>query len=187
MKAWLLILALVLPALVARAETYKIDPAHSFIRFSIRHLLGTARGEFHKFSGTIELDEKQPEQSLVNFRVEVKSIDTTIRKRDEHLLGADFFEAERFPEITFRSRSVKQTAAESGDVRGELTMHGVTHPLLLHVKLLTKSPTRTRWSVTAEPIRRKDFGLMFSGTAETLSGIGQDVTPSIEIDSVRAD
>ncbi|MDQ2919643.1 MAG: YceI family protein [Verrucomicrobiota bacterium] len=187
MKIVTFVFALVLPALVTLADTYKIDSAHSFIRFSVHHLFGTARGEFHRFSGTIEVDASQPEQSSVKAVIQLSSIDTKIRKRDDHLLGTDFFDAARFPEITFRSRSVKQTSSDSGNIPGELTMHGVTHPLTLHVKLLMKNSTRTRWSVTTDPIHRKDFGLMFSGTAETISGIGQAVTPSIEIESVRAD
>jgi len=187
-KKYLLLCALAAIApLVARAETYRIDPAHSRIAFSVHHLLGTARGEFHKFSGAIEVDPKQPDHSSVNLTIEVASIDTKIRKRDNHLLGADFFNSTRFPEIVFRSRSVKQTSPNSGDISGDLTMHGVTHSITLHAKLLTPaSDARTRWSVTTDPIHRKDFGLMFSATAETISGIGQDVVPTIEIEAVCA-
>ncbi|MGZ4982963.1 MAG: YceI family protein [Chthoniobacterales bacterium] len=192
MKRSLLIVALATIApLFACADTYKIDAAHSRVAFSVHHLLGTARGEFHKFNGTIEVDRQQPERSSVNITIEVASIDTQIKKRDNHLLGADFFDAAKFPEITFRSRNVKQTAPDSGDVRGDLNMHGVVRPITLHVKLLTPAsngaiPARTRWSVTTDPIHRKDFGLMFSGTAEAISGIGQDVAPSIEIEAVGA-
>ena len=92
----------------------------SHIGFSVHHLLGTARGEFHKFSGAIEVDPKQPERSSVNVTIEVTSIDTQIKQRDNHLLGADFFNASRFPEITFRSRSVKQTSSNSGDITGDI-------------------------------------------------------------------
>ena len=176
---------------VCAAENYTIDPTRSKIAFSVRHLLGAARGAFGKFSGTIAVDLDQPERSSVSVKIQVASIDTQIRKRDEHLLSADFFDAKKFPEITFRSRSVKRTAPNAGDIFGDLTMHGVTRPLTLHVKLVTPSapaleaPARTRWLVTCEPIRRKDFGLMFSATAETISGIGQEVVPAIEIEAVR--
>ena len=191
------LLALLFPLLVVlcgpvRSETYKIDSAHSKITFSVHHLLGTARGEFHKFDGTIDVDREHPERSRVTATIQVASIDTQIAKRDNHLRSADFFNTAKFPEITFRSRSVKSTGEDSGDIAGELTMHGVTRPIMLHVKLLTPKtggalPSRTRWQVTTDPIHRKDFGLLFSGSTEAVSGIGQDVAPAIEVEAVRAE
>jgi polyisoprenoid-binding protein YceI len=95
---------------------------------------------------------------------------------------------EKFPQITFKSRSVKRTGPESGDILGDLTMHGVTRPTTLHVKLLTpiNDTNRTRWAVTTEPISRREFGLMFSSGAEAVSGIGQTVAINIEIEARRA-
>lgn len=187
---FLTLLALVASPLVA--ETYRIDSAQSKIAFTVRQFLGTTRGEFHKFSGRIDLDREHPERSSVAATIQVASIDTKIAKRDQHLRSEEFFNAAKFPEITFRSRSVKRTGADSGDVTGDLTMHGVTRPITLHVKLATpisgdSLPARTRWQITSEPIHRKDFGLMFSGTAETVSGIGQDVVPAIEVEAVRVE
>lgn len=175
-----------------KAETYRIDPSRSKIAFSLRHLLGTVRGEFHKFSGTIEANQAVPERFAVNVAIAVSSIDTGIRKRDNHLMAADFFSAKAFPEITFRSRNVKRTGPGSGDISGDLTMHGVTRPLLLHAKLATPltagaAPTRTRWVVTSEPIRRKEFGLSFGATTEKLFGIGNEVAAVIEIEAVLAE
>lgn len=174
----------------AAAETYKIDAQHSQIAFSVRHLLGAARGEFHQFHGTITLDRDHPERSSVAAAIQVASVDTKIRKRDDHLLSAEFFDAKTFPAITFRSRTVTRTGTDEGEVAGELTMKGVTRPLRLHVKLLTPAanaelPSRTRWLVNSEPIRRSDFGLMFNRTAEAVSGIGQQVNPAISIEAVR--
>jgi polyisoprenoid-binding protein YceI len=191
MKTCLLLCASILGTpLLASAETYKIDAARSRIAFTVRQLLGTARGEFHKFSGTIEVDRDQPERSSVNVTIEVASIDTKIQKRDDHLLSPEFFDAQRFPAITFRSRSIRQTGPNSGDIAGDLTMHGVTRPLTLHVKLATPLsgdgvPTRTKWLVTSDPIRRKDFGVMFGGGTEAISGISPDVVPAIEIEAFR--
>ena len=183
---------LVVIASPVRGETYKFDPTHSKIAFQLRHLLGTARGEFHKFSGTIDFDREHPDRSTVTAIIQVASIDTKIAKRDQHLLSADFFAAARFPEITFRSRAVKRTGANSGDITGDLTMHGVTRPMTLHVKLASpitgdSLPARTRWQVTTDPIHRKDFNLVFSGSTEAISGIGQEVMPAIEIEAVRAE
>ena len=175
-----------------RGDNYKFDPARSKIAFQLRHLLGSARGEFHKFSGTINVDREHPERSTVTATIQVASIDTKIAKRDQHLRSADFFDAAKFPDITFRSRAVKQTGADSGDINGDLTMHGITRPITLHVKLASpitgdSLPARTRWQVTTDPIHRKDFNLMFSGTTEAVSGISQDVIPAIEIEAVRAE
>src|SRR5438105_6392512 len=184
--------ALVVIASPLRGETYKFDPTHSKIAFQVRHLLGTARGEFHKFTGTIDFDRERPERSTVTAIIPLASIDTKIAKRDQHLLSADFFDAAKFPGITFRSRAVKRTGADSGDITGDLTMHGVTRPITLHVKLMSpitgdSLPTRTRWQVTTDPIHRKDFNLVFSGSTEAISGIGQEVMPAIEIEAVRAE
>jgi polyisoprenoid-binding protein YceI len=95
---------------------------------------------------------------------------------------------EKFPQITFRSRSVKRTGPQSGDILGDLTMHGVTRPITLHVKLVTpiNETNRTRWAVTTEPISRRDFNLMFASGAEAVSGISQTVAINIEIEAKRA-
>src|SRR5260370_33711722 len=97
----------------------------------------------------------------------------------------------QFPEITFKSRTAKQTGENSGDILGEITMHGVTKRMTLHVKLATPPnaeslPERTRTIVTTDPINSKDFGLMFSSATESISGISSNVTPTIEIEAVRA-
>jgi polyisoprenoid-binding protein YceI len=186
-----LFLALVLGPMGAAAETYKIDAAHSRIAFTVHQFVSTVRGDFHRFSGVIEVDRADPERSSVVARISVASIDTKIQKRDHHLLSAEFFDAAKFPEIAFKSRSLKRTGENSGDIAGDFTMHGVTKPMTLHVKLVTPPsgeslPERTRWIVSTDPINRKDFGLMFSSATESISGISNNVTPTIEIEAVRA-
>ncbi len=185
-----LFVALLLAPPGAFAETYKIDAAHSRIAFSLHQFVSTVRGDFHRFSGTIEVDCEHPERSSVTARISVASIDTKIQKRDHHLLSAEFFDAAKFPEISFKSRSVKRTGENSGDILGDFTMHGVTKPITLHVKLAAPPsnetlPGRTRWIVTTDPINRKDFGLMFSSASESFSGISNNVTPTIEIEAVK--
>jgi len=168
-------------------DVYKFDQAKSTIGFSVHQFLGTTHGKLKKFEGKIEIDREHPENSSVSARIDVRSIDTGIVKRDNHLRSPEFFNVDKYPEITFKSRSVKQTGAQEGDIAGDLTMHGVTKPITLHVKLLT-SPSetnQTRWAVTTEPLKRKEFNLMFAQAAENVSGISQTVTVDIEIAATR--
>jgi len=185
--------SLILPAALSSAalanETYKFDQSHSTIGFKIHQFLGTTNGRFTKFSGEIDIDREHPEKSSVVARIDVRSIDTRIQKRDDHLRSAEFFNATKFPDITFKSRSVTRTGPQSGDILGDLTMHGVTKPITLHVKLLTpisNEVKQTRWAVTTEPLKRRDFNLMFSQGAEAVSGISQTVAINIEAEATRA-
>jgi polyisoprenoid-binding protein YceI len=184
-----LVIALAFPQSNSQAkETYKFDPLHSCIRFTVHQFLGTTAGKFANFEGKIDIDRDHPEQSSVVAKIDVRSIDTGIAKRDDHLRSADFFNVAKYPEITFTSHSVKQTAAKSGDIVGDLTMHGVTRPITLHVTLISPisaSASRTLWSVTTEPLKRRDFGLTFGQTAEAVSGISQTVAIRIEIEATR--
>src|SRR5438094_5730143 len=150
MKLRILFAAVVIAGLTVVAsvtETYKFDPSGSTIGFSVHQFLGTTHGKFAKFNGRINVDREHPENSSVTAQIDVRSIDTRIKKRDDHLRSAEFFNVEKFPQITFKSRSVKQTGPQSGDILGDLTMHGVTKPVTLHVKLLTplNETSQTRW------------------------------------------
>jgi polyisoprenoid-binding protein YceI len=188
-KFWLVVVvtALTETAPLLAGETYKFDQTHSTIGFQVHHLLGTAQGQFHRFSGTIDLDRDRPENSSVTARIQVASIDTGIQKRDNHLRSPDFFNVLKFPEITFESRSVKRTGEKAGDVTGDFTMHGVQRPIVLHVELLgDPSAEHSRWKVTTAPLKRREFGLVFGGTAEAVSGIGQDVSINIQVEASRA-
>ncbi|HEY4271842.1 MAG TPA: YceI family protein [Candidatus Udaeobacter sp.] len=169
-------------------EIYKFDQAGSTIGFSVHQFLGATRGKFTNFSGKIDVDREHPENSSVTVQIDVRSLDTRIKKRDDHLRSAEFFNVEKFPTMTFKSRSVKQTGSQTGDILGDLTMHGVTKPVTLHVKLLTpiNETNRTRWAVTTDSITRRDFNLMFSPATETVSGISQMVAINIEIEAARA-
>ena len=185
-----IVLILITLASAARAnEAYEFDQSRSTISFDVHQFLGTTHGKFTKFDGKINVDRDHPEKSSVVARIDVRSIDTGIVKRDNHLRSPEFFDTGKFPEITFKSREVKRTGPESGDIAGDLTMHGVTRPITLHVKLLTPGNDlkRTRWAVTTEPLKRRDFNLMFSQSAESVSGISQTVAINIEIEASRAE
>ena len=170
-------------------DAYRIDPARSSIGFQLSHMIGKVNGKFKKFEGKIDIDREHPQQSSVTVKIQVNSIDTGIAKRDAHLCSEEFFNAAKYPEITFKSRNVKQTGPQSGDILGDLTMHGVTKPITLRVRLITPlkdeaAMQRSHWEVTSEPIKRREFGLMFSSGLEAVSMIGQQVTPKIDIEAV---
>jgi polyisoprenoid-binding protein YceI len=191
LRIWAATAAMLAITQTARPETYKIDNAHSTIGFSVHQFLSVTHGSFKRFSGTIEVDREHPEGSSVIARIQINSIDTGIRKRDQHLLSAEFFDAAKYPEIIFRSRSVKQTAAQTGDIEGDLTMHGITKPVVLHVKLVSpwpadSVPSHSHWQVTTDSLKRRDFNLMFNQTAETVSGISQEVAAKIDIEATAA-
>ncbi len=192
MRSCALLAAIVIAGLTSVSsanETYKFDQSGSTIGFSVHQLLGTTRGKFTSFTGRIEVDREQSENSSVTAQIDVRSIDTHIKKRDDHLRSPEFFNVEKFPNMMFKSRSVKRTGPQSGDILGDLTMHGVTKAVTLHVKLLTpiSETNRTRWSVTTDPINRRDFNLMFTPATETISGISQTVEINIEIAANRAE
>jgi polyisoprenoid-binding protein YceI len=170
-------------------DTYRFDPSGSTIGFSVHQFLGTTRGKFAKFTGKIELDREHPENSSVTAQIDARSIDTRIKKRDDHLRSAEFLDVEKFPFITFKSRSVKRTGPQSGDILGDLTLHGVTRPITLHVKLLSplNETSRTRWAVATQPITRRDFNLLFAPWSERLFGVSQSVAINIEIEAKRAE
>ncbi len=172
-------------------ETYKIDPVHSSISFKVRHFFSYVNGSFRKFEGTIHVESDHPEKSSVNAVIQTASIDTGNDKRDEDLRSADFFDAAQFPTITFKSKSVKQNGPDSGDITGDLTMHGVTREITLRVKFLGKGKGMgghaiSGWQVTAGPVKRSDYGLTWSKTVEGTAVVGQDVEVTIEVEADKA-
>ena len=111
----------VLSSVALANETYKFDQSRSTIGFSVHQFLGTTHGKFTKFDGKIDIDRERPENSTVTARIDVRSIDTGIVKRDNHLRSAEFFNVEKYPEIIFKSHSVKQAGAQAGNIAGRKT------------------------------------------------------------------
>lgn len=192
MKTSLLTMAmnLMFASAVLAAQTFEIDPSHASIGFTVDHLvISKVRGDFRDFSGTIELDDQGAVQK-VSSAIEVKSIDTNIQNRDEHLKSADFFDAENYPKISFQSKSVRQDGGESVLI-GDLTIHGVTKEIELpfSVKGPVKGPNgETRIGFQASTvINRKDFGMTWNKVLET-GGlvVGEEVEISINLEAVGA-
>lgn len=183
-------LMLLLPKL-ALASTWNIDPDHSSIGFSIRHLtISNVKGNFDKFSGTVNLDDKNITASKVTATIDASSIDTRVQKRDDHLRSTDFFDVAKYPEITFVSKRWSRTANGTLKVSGDLTMHGITRAVVLDVAPFspeTRDPWgNTRRGTTAKAtINRKDFGIDWNKNLDT-GGlmIGDQVEISLEIEMI---
>ena len=171
--------------------TYQIDSAHSAAHFSVRHLMvSNVRGEFTKLSGSLAYDASNPANSSLEARLEVASINTRDEQRDAHLKSPDFLDAEKFPELTFRSKQVTKDG-DGWQVKGDLTIHGVTREVTLSVDGPTpevKDPWGGyRIGATAETkIHRKDFGLVWNMALEA-GGVlvGDEVKISIELEAMR--
>ena len=167
------------------AATYEIDNAHSSVSFKITHLVSTVRGSFDSFKGTIDFDQKAIANSSTSASIDVKTIDTNNPKRDEHLKSADFFEVEKYPQITFTSKKV-----EEGKMTGDLTMHGVTKEVLLSFTFTgtandARGNERVGFSATTE-IDRKDFGITYNKVLDN-GGVmlGDKVKIEIEVEAVK--
>jgi len=179
-----------LAALPLRADTFVIDPAHSEVSFQIRHMVSNVRGRFNDFAGTVNMDPKNLPGSSVEFHIKATSIDTNVADRDKHLRSADFFDVEKYPEIVFKSKSIKAAGKDKYNVTGALTMHGVTKDVTLPVTFLGegKDPwggTRAGFE-TATTLDRKAYGIVWNKAIDN-GGVllGDDVKIEINLETKK--
>jgi len=172
------------------AGTYALDPIHSYVSFSARHLMVTkVRGRFPVVDGRLVVGD-DPQQSTVDANVDVSAVESGDPKRDEHLRSADFFDAEHHPNVTFRSTGVEDHLDGTFTLHGDLTVRGVTHPVTLDGEYLGSqaSPwgdTRIGFSAETE-VNRKDWGLEWNVALET-GGllVGDKVKLTIDAEWIR--
>ena len=178
------------PSFAFAATSFEIDPSHSSAQFSVKHLgVSNVRGEFDKVSGSITLDEKDITKSTVQATIDATTINTREPKRDEHLKSADFFDVAKFPTIEFKSTKVEKAGSnEKLKVHGNLTMHGVTKPVVLDVEFPAtevKDPwgNSKRGATATTTVDRKDFGLNWNKALEA-GGllVGDDVKITIDLE-----
>lgn len=170
---------------------WQLDASHSEISFSARHMMiSRVRGQFESFSGSVNLDEANPEQSTVEVQIDAASINTRDAQRDGHLKSADFLDVETYPHLTFKSTSVQRTGDATAKLMGDLTIRGVTKPVTLDVTYegQAKSPwgtTSAGFSATTK-IDRKAWGLTWNQALET-GGIlvGEEITININLELVK--
>ena len=185
------VIALNLPV-AALASTWAIDTEHSNVGFKVKHLMvSNVKGSFEKFTGTVDLNDKDSAKSRVEVSIDTASINTNVQKRDEHLRSADFFDVAKFPAMTFVSKKVVKAGKDRLKVTGDLTLHGVTKEVVLDVEGPTKE-SKDPWgnirkgaSATTK-INRKDFGLTWNAALETGGVVvGDEVAISLEIELIR--
>jgi polyisoprenoid-binding protein YceI len=169
----------------AAAETYKIDLAHSYMLFRIKHMdLAWAYGRFNEFSGTLNLDEANPAACSVNIEVKTTSIDTGIAKRDDHLRTPDYLNVAQFPTMTFQSTGVKKVGEGQFDVTGNLTFHGVTKPVTARFEKTGVGMDRENRAVVGFEgtftIKRSDFGQKVSAKQ-----LGDEVRVTLSVEAVK--
>lgn len=174
----------------AAPVAYELDKAHSSVLFKIRHLLSKTPGQFQAFRGTVTIDPDKRDTVEVSATIEAASVDTDNAKRDEHLRGADFFDAAQFPTITFSGSKLTDVNGDRtrGKLEGTLTMKGVSKPVVLDVEWFgtAKDPwgnTKAAFAGTTK-INRKDFGIVYNKMLD--SGgylIGDEVEIEINIEA----
>ena len=171
--------------------SWKIDPAHSEINFTVRHMMiSNVRGRFEKFSGTVEFVEDNPTQSTVDVQIEAASINTKESARDTHLKSADFFNAEQYPYLTFKSKKPQVLDANHGRVTGDLTIRNMTKEVVLDVEY--SGQAKNPWGMTSAgfsattTINRKDWGLTWNVGLET-GGVlvGDEIKISLEVEIIK--
>jgi len=171
-------------ASAAEAQTWTVDSAHSAAHFAVRHMMvSTVRGDLGKITGSVTFDPAKPAAGSIEASIDVTGIDTREPGRDKHLKSADFFDVEKFPTATFRSKTIAPAAGGGFNVTGDLTMHGVTKEVALDVEALRpaikdqRGASRTGTTATGK-INRQDFGVSWS---RALDGGGVVVSDEISI------
>lgn len=185
-----LLLTLGAAAPLLAADTYTIDKNHSSVEFRIRHFASKVSGRFGDFEGTIQADPAKPDASSVTFTIKTASIDTNNSHRDDDLKSPNFFDATKFPEITFKSSKMTSTGKDQYAVTGTLTMHGVSKEVTLPVTYLgTAKDPRGNEHAGFElntKLNRKDFGVDWNKTLD--SGglmLSDDVDVTIDLETIK--
>jgi polyisoprenoid-binding protein YceI len=171
-------------AAAAQAQVWTIDSAHTAAQFAVRHMMvSTVRGQLGKVTGIVEFDPAHPVAARVDVSIDVSGIDTREAARDNHLRSADFFDVAKFPTMTFKSTRVDAATGGGFKVTGDLTIKGVTRPVVLDVEPLRppvkdqRGGSRTGTTATAK-INRQDFGVSWS---RVLDGGGVVVSDEVSI------
>ena len=183
--------ALSLPG-AAATSTWQIDPNHSSAQFAVRHLaISTVRGAFTKVSGIVQFDDRDISKSSVEVTIDAASVDTRVPDRDKDLRSDRFFDAEKYPTLTFKSTKVEQVETGKLKVTGDLTIHGVTKQVVLDVEGPTaavKDPWGNQRAAAnaSTKINRQDFGVKWNAKMDNGGWVvGDDVAITIDVEMVQ--
>ncbi len=174
-----------------RTSTWAIDKTHSIVEFAVKHLvITTIKGQFRDFEGAALIDEANPGNSSVTASIDVASIDTNVPDRDTHLRSDDFFNAEKFPKITFKSTRVELVDGTHAKVHGDLTIRDVTRTVVLDTEYEGQvddpwGNRRTAFTATTE-ISRKEFNVRWHQVVEAGGAVvGDNIKITLHIEAVR--
>jgi polyisoprenoid-binding protein YceI len=178
-------------SIFAQTSNWDIDPVHSNVQFTVRHMaISNVTGNFHKLSGTVEFDQQDITKSQIAATIDTGSIDTREEKRDGHLKSPDFFDVAKYPAISFKSKKISQSDGQLKMI-GDLTIHGVTKEVALDIDGPTKEVTdpygliRRGFSATTK-IHRQDYGLVWSGATKAGDAIvGDDIKIALDIELIK--
>ncbi len=151
----------------ALADRYVLDPTHSFIQFSISHLgFSLLQGRFNEMSGEFYYDEKDPDKAKISVEVKTASVDTNHAERDKHIRNEDFLHVDKYPKATFHSSSFKEVGSDKAVLKGDFTLHGVTHPITVDVKFVGAGNDPwggyRRGYVGTTTIKRSDYNISYN-------------------------
>ncbi|MGN5619531.1 YceI family protein [Acinetobacter sp. Brlt_5] len=167
-------------AALAKPVAYQIDPTHTATVFSWDHFgFSTPSGNFSNIQGTINVDEKQPEKSSVNVTIPLNSLNTNVKALDEHLMAADWFDAAKYPTITFKSTKVETQDKKNFKITGDLTVKGVTKPVVLDVVLNKQGPHPMTKAATVGFNATTSFDRSAFGIAGFVPNVGDKITVNI--------
>ncbi|WP_375761376.1 YceI family protein [Corallococcus exercitus] len=191
LKSAITLLAVAAPSF-AFASTWEIDSSHSSAQFAVKHMMvSNVRGTFSNVKGAVNLDDKDITKSTIEATLDATTINTNEPKRDEHLKSPDFFDVAKFPTITFKSTKVAKAGKDKLNVTGDLTMHGVTKPVVLAVEGPTPE-TKDAWgnvrrgAVATTKIKRSDFGLTWNKALEAGGvAVGDEVTITLDLETTK--
>ena len=197
MKPWIskvvvaIAFTLTAPGLV-HADTWQIDPMHTAVEFTVRHMMiYNVKGTFEKTTGTVTVDGNDPTTAKIDATIDASSINTRVERRDADLKGPNFLDVAKYPTITFKSTKVEAAGTGKWRVTGDLTLHGVTKPVVLDVEgsgTPIKDPmgnTRAGASATTK-INRHDFGISYNKTLDA-GGVmvGDEVSITIDVEAIK--
>ncbi len=193
MKTFKLFLILTFIGFTATAQnTWNVDKAHSKVRFTIAHMvISEVEGNFTNFTGSVTNTKDDFSDAQFTFNIDVNSVDTDNAKRDTHLKSPDFFDAAKYPNITFKSTSISKKDDKHFTIKGNLTMHGVTKPINLDGQFTgtIKDPwggTRAAFKIKGR-IKRSDYGLKYNSVMDNGGVvIGDEVHLSVKLETVKA-